>query len=283
MEEGTESQIIDTTESSIRAPPPYVEAKNSQGPAHSDILPPETLLLAGTTIHGGSSPSSPPLYRLSHAVGHLRASNTTVELFRFDYRVRDTAASATASAREKHIFSLLRPPPITGPSFEYHLESVSRSNLGQVGLRLHRPRSGFGRGFFGLSSTHASSSSASSSSSLNGYRAWRATRPREGANLEEKELVFVVHARERGRYEWRDGGEGQGRILAYETSEDGIYRLQIVETLERKWRDALVGTWCLRLWWEIAVSNVKPLAWEDVKRILQTRTHEFPAGTSAGL
>lgn len=248
-------------------PPAYTQ--DTQPVDQHDLLAPVTLLLAGTTIHSTASASSPPLYQLSKPIGHLRVSNTTVEFNRLDYRVKN---DQTTTSRQKHVFNLVEPPYLTDPTFTFHAESFSRTNVGHIGLKMHRPKS---RRFGFLSSS-------SNSSSVPGWRAIRATKPREGANLEAKETIFVIHDRERGRHEWRDGEEGDGKVLAYETAEDGIFRLQIVETMERKWRDALVATWCLRLWWEIAASNVKPRDWQEVKRILQTRTNEFPVGTGAG-
>ncbi|KAK2853224.1 hypothetical protein FQN49_005281 [Arthroderma sp. PD_2] len=226
------------TESSL---PSYSETAT---PVEDDQLPPETLLLAGTAIHSASSPTTclTPIYQLSRDISHLRQSNTKVEFTRFDHHIRSSATTntPTVGTREKHIFNLTRPPTITTPPFEYHLESVSKGNLGHVGLkRYNRVVS-------------------------SGFQAWRATLPSAGADLEAKELVFVAKARGKERYEWREGTEG-GRLLAHDTIYEGIFRLQIIETMSRKQRDALVGVWCLRAWREIANSNVEPLHWEDGK------------------
>ncbi|KAF3491627.1 uncharacterized protein GIQ15_01144 [Arthroderma uncinatum] len=218
-------------------PPSY-----SENPVETDLLPPETLLLAGTAIHSTSSPPScpTPIYQLSRDISHLRQSNTKVELSRFDHRIRNNATTNTpqVSTRERHIFNLTRPPTITTPQFEYHLEPVSSGNLGHVGLKRYH---------------HVVSS---------GYQAWRSTIPHAGADLEAKELVFVAKARGKERYEWREDTDC-GRLLAYDTIDDGIFRLQVLEAMNRKRRDALVGVWCLRVWREVANSNVEPLHRED--------------------
>lgn len=222
-------------------------------------LQPDTLLLAGTTIYSAGAASSPPLYEVSFAIGHLRESNTTVSLSRFDHVVRTTEQQVSdaltgedlapqqvprVSMRKKHIYDLKRALAVrlTNPTFTYYLESQSRGTLGHFGLKTHRHR-------FGTAS---------------GYRAYKATRPRSHADLEPQSIAFVARDRGKGRYEWRDGGSDcEKRLVAHETSENGIYKLQIVVALSQEERDALVGLWCLHLWWEIASANVEPLSWEQ--------------------
>ncbi|EEY19526.1 predicted protein [Verticillium alfalfae VaMs.102] len=75
--------------------PAYADTAST---AQDDVIPPETLLLAGTTIHSTASITSPPLYELSLALGHLTPSHQKVELSRLDYHVR-RAGVATAGDR----------------------------------------------------------------------------------------------------------------------------------------------------------------------------------------
>ncbi|OHF03990.1 hypothetical protein CORC01_00852 [Colletotrichum orchidophilum] len=239
------------------SPPSYSEGTSTKG---DGLIPAGTLLLAGTTIYTTESASSPPLYELTYPIGHLRESNTSVSFYRYEMNVRDSSSGTSGpqvSSRKKHIFDLKRDPTVTDPPFPYHLHSFSRGNVGHVGIKTHRR----------LGSS--------------GYRAWRATRPREGADLEAKEMLFVIKTRSSGRHEWRDGNDKT--VLAHETSEEGIHKLQIVVPLSRDFRDGLVATWCLRLWWEVAVSKAEPLSWGEVKRVLQYHTKEFPIGTGFGI
>ncbi|GBF61436.1 hypothetical protein TMEN_3925 [Trichophyton mentagrophytes] len=234
----------------------------TQNPSKDDQLPPETLLLAGNAIHGTSRPAScsTPLYKLSLDISFLRKNNTKVELSRFDNRIHNcnTMGSPKVSARERHIFNLTRPPTVTTPPFEYHLEPASHGSLGHIGLKRYH---------------HILSS---------GYQAWKATVARPGADLEAKAIVFTAKAQGKGRLEWREAGDG-AHLLAYDTIDDGIFRLDIIKSMPQNQRDALVGVWCLRIWREIANSNIEPVGWDGVKRILQTRTSEFPFGTGWGM
>ncbi|EXF77636.1 hypothetical protein CFIO01_03975 [Colletotrichum fioriniae PJ7] len=255
---------------SEKATPPYsggdpvadVPPSYSEGvPTTSDgLIPAGTLLLAGTTIFNTASASSPPLYELTYPIGHLRESNTSVSFYRYENSVRDSSSGISGpqvASRKKHIFDLKRDPTVTEPPFPYHLNSVSRGNVGHVGIKTHRRLGG------------------------SGYRAWRATRAREGADLEAKEMLFNIKTRGSGRQEWRDGSDKA--VLAHETSEEGIHKLQIVVPLSQDIRDGLVATWCLRLWWEIAVSKVEPFSWSEVKNVLQYNSKNLPSGARLGL
>ncbi|EFQ99915.1 hypothetical protein MGYG_02923 [Nannizzia gypsea CBS 118893] len=235
----------------------------TQNPS-DDQLPPETLLLAGDAIHSASRPASCsiPLYKLSLDISFLRKNNTKVELSRFEHRIHSRNSSPEVSARPRHIFNLTRPPTVTTPSFEYHLESVSNSNLGHIGLKRYH---------------HIFSS---------GYQAWKATIAHPGANLLAKDIIFIAKTQHKGRHkvrhEWREAGDS-GQILAYDIMDDGIFYLEIIKTMPQNQRDTLVGAWCLRVWRDIANSNIEPLTWNEVKRILGTRTTEFPLGTGWGM
>ncbi|EZF26607.1 hypothetical protein H112_01290 [Trichophyton rubrum D6] len=65
----------------------------------------------------------------------------------------------------------------------------------------------------------------------------------------------------KGRLEWRVAGDG-AHLLAYDTIDDGISRLNIIKSMPQNQRDALVGVWCLRIWREIANSNIEPVSWD---------------------
>ncbi|EFQ98822.1 hypothetical protein MGYG_01837 [Nannizzia gypsea CBS 118893] len=242
-----------TEDLQAQEPPSY-----ARNPSEHDQLPPETLLLAGDAIHSTSRPASCsiPLYKLSLDIGFLRKNNTKVELSRFEHRIhnRNTTGSPEVSAQPRHIFNLTRPPTITAPSFEYHLESTSSGSLGHIGLKRYH---------------HVLSS---------GYQAWKATIAHSGADLEAKDIIFTAKAQHKGQYEWCKAGDGY--ILAYDTIDDGIFRLEIIRPMPQNQRDALVGVWCLRIWREIANSNVEPLSLDEFKRIMQTRTYNssFRAG-----
>ncbi|KAM0330769.1 hypothetical protein ACHAQA_003723 [Verticillium albo-atrum] len=241
--------------------PPYADRASA---VQDDIIPAETLLFAGTTIHNTASITSPALYELSSALGYLTDSHQNVELSRLDYHVRRAnpayETGPEVSARKKHIYNLSKPTMIMQSNFPYYIESVRRSNLGHIGFKKRHKLAG---------STE--------------YRALRVTRPNGLAGeLKGGDVLYSVKQTAAGRFEWREG-EKNGALIAYDTNKDGIMRLQIVEAMDQSRRDALVGTWCLRVWWEISVNKQMPPTWEDVKRIVQARTSEFPMGTGVGL
>ncbi|KAL9942207.1 hypothetical protein D7B24_003733 [Verticillium nonalfalfae] len=237
--------------------PPYADTAST---VQDDVIPPETLLLAGTTIHSTASITSPPLYELSLALGHLTPSHQKVELSRLDYHVRRAGASAATAgdrgpevaARQKHLYNLSRPTAIMQSNFPFYLESVRRSNLGHVGFKKRHKMAG---------STE--------------YRALRVTRPNGVAGeLKGGDVLFSIKATAAGRWEWREGEKG-GPLLAYDTYEDGIVRLQIVEPMAQSRRDALVGTWCLRVWWDLVASKEPLLTWEQVKPLFEPGIRQY--------
>ncbi|CRK23469.1 hypothetical protein BN1723_012981 [Verticillium longisporum] len=209
--------------------PPYADAAST---VQDGMIPPETLLLAGTTIHSTASiTTSPPLYELSLALGHLTPSHQKVELSRLDYHVRRAAAAADrgpeVAARKKHMYNLSRPTAVMQSNFPFYLESVRRSNLGHVGFKKRHKMAG---------STE--------------YRALRVTRPSGVAGeLKGGDVLFSVKATAAGRC-WRT-------------------------TRTRTASDALVGTWCLRVWWEIVASKEPLLTWEQVKPLFEPGFRQF--------
>ncbi|KAM0276812.1 hypothetical protein ACHAQH_006347 [Verticillium albo-atrum] len=232
--------------------PPYVDTASS---VQNDMIPAETLLLAGTTIHSTASLTSPPLYELSLALGHLTESHQKVELSRLDYHIRRANPAETGpevSSRKKHIYNLSKPTTIMQSNFPYYIEAVRRSNLGHVGFKKRHKIAGAAE-----------------------YRALRVTRPNGLAGeLKGGDVLFSVKETAVGRFEWREG-EKKGALLAYDTYEDGIVRLKIVEAMDKSMRDALVGTWCLRVWWAISPSKETLLTWEEVKPLLQPGFRRF--------
>ncbi|KAL2106510.1 hypothetical protein VUR80DRAFT_6642 [Thermomyces stellatus] len=214
-------------------PPPYAGVLTPQA---STLVPPETLIFRGDAIHSGSAASSPRLYELSHPIGEMREFHTTVELSRVDYRMRSSsqvgAAPPDTISIRRRISTLTRPPPITAPSFPYYLEAAS-GGMGDVGLEPYsRLRS-------------------------SGYRVYKATRAKVPGEMRPLGVLFVARARGGGRYDWREGRE-DGKVLAYESFGQGFCQLQVVEGLERGWRDVLVGAWCLRLWQEVVDAEPRP-------------------------
>lgn len=207
--------------------PPYPDnGRVASPPAATDMIPPDQLLLSGDSIYTASVQTSSNashrlrLYELSHHIGHLLQSRTEVNLLRVDAQ-----RTATAARRARAIYTLHRPPRITDPKFEFYLQSTSRGNtIHDVVLEpQHKSKMAFD------------------------YRPRRASRPRPGAELVAGEPLFSATLRNGGGYDWRVGS-GEGRVLAFEVNDLEGMVLHIVEEMDRGLRDALVATWCLRIW-----------------------------------
>lgn len=217
----------------VEQPPSYVGAV---APQPSALVPPETLILRGNAIYSGSAASATQLYELSHALGEVREFHNAIQLTRFDHPMRSTSQAGTAPpdlvVSKKRVYTLTRPPPITSPPFFYYLEAAP-GRVGDVGLE---PYSRF---------------------RSSGYRVYKTTRVKGPGEMRALGVLFVARSRGEGRYDWREGRD-DGRVLAYESFGQGFCQLQVVEGLEKGWRDVLVGAWCLRLWQEVVDAEPRP-------------------------
>jgi hypothetical protein len=225
------------TESPPSPPPAYtsiVPMQEAQPPKYT--VEPSTLTLDDETIFtsntntpsSSSSPPKTPLYRLSRTVTAVTQSSSSI---RFE---RITPADKTSEeGTHNHLFYLVHPqnarfrrdvPP-------YYITSATRT-AGMLGnIRL-------------------GSSSSSSTKSLLSKEAKVLLSPGRSAEddalfaeEEEEEVIFTV------KNKWMGGGrtnwlDARGRDLAYE---DGT-QLVITREMDVDVRDALVATWCLRIW-----------------------------------
>lgn len=220
-------------------PPPYTGTE-VQIPRRDDLLQPETLILSGHAITSGTAASSPRLYELSRSMSDVRESHATIQLSRLETRARNPPRRGVTTI-SKEIYTVARPPPITMPSFPYHLEPATR---GGVSVALD-PYGGFRS--WGYGGTRRS-----------GYRVFKTVGGRGPGELRAEGVLFSARGRGEGRYDWRAGGD-RGRVLAYESHGQGFCQLQVVEGMERWVRDVLVGSWCMRLWQEAMDGEPRPV------------------------
>ncbi|KAK2017046.1 hypothetical protein LZ32DRAFT_577655 [Colletotrichum eremochloae] len=227
-------------------PPAYV----ADGAAVRERIPPDTLRLAGRSIHSATSRNidAPGRYELNHQMDFLRETDRLVEFSRIDYAIRRQAGgNAPASVPEitsqpRHAFNLERPPAILGEAFPYYIKPVSRSGLGTIGLKFAR----IGKSV---------------------CKAWRVGRKAasgkeyETPEYEARGLLFDVR-RNNDVLDWFDGEKTR---VAVEYSRDDIYSLNILVPLDQAMRDALVASWCVKLWNDLAVRFHKRLTWKEGK------------------
>jgi len=232
-ETDTKSKQDDSNTESPPSPPPsyssIIPTQEAQPPEYT-VVEPSTLILEDETIYtytntpssssSSSAPSKTPLYRLSLTVTAVTQSNSSI---RFE---RITPADKTSEEGTHLLYYLVHPqnarfrtdvPP-------YYITSTKRPNGNYGNIRIDCTKSILYTEVKALLS---------------------AGRCAEDLILfaEGKELVMFTGRTKRigGRTNWLDA---RGDEIAYE---DGP-RLVITREMYVDARDALVATWCLRVW-----------------------------------
>lgn len=214
-------------------PPSYDPDTDSTDKGPETVLP-STVYVAGRFIHP-SDPQAPPLYELSHSVGFLRDTDRKVVLSRLDYSLRGTAArTPQVVTRPRTLFDLTHRTPAELPTYPFQAEAKSRSAIGHLGIESFRPRR------FSLGSRR---------------KAFRVVRARMGT---DRRLVAgaalytaVTPSGSDGdvAWEWVDDREA---LVAREVVKEGMMSLVVTAEMAQPLRDALMASWMLRLWWELA-------------------------------
>jgi len=230
------SRLLMEDSSQLRGQPPSY-ADDQQNP--DEILKPMILLMESQFIYPESAQAS-PMYKLRLPVATLTDATDRVVLERLDYNARKLAdGSPTIVTRPRHIYNLIRPGHLMKPPYRFMLESQSRRlTLGSVGLK-------------DASFPHS------------GQRAFlmTTTSPKD-TNFTGKakdDVCFEVKEKDK-RNKWSDAA---GNTIAIEDVEAGLLRLLVIEPLTRRKLDALVGTWCLRVWEAAAAKSKQPKDWKE--------------------
>ncbi|KAI1780753.1 hypothetical protein F4818DRAFT_396731 [Hypoxylon cercidicola] len=215
-------------------PPPYVTGRRNDA---EDIIQPVILIHVGHYVRAHAV-DGPPLYQLSRDVRHASTSEAQlaqVSLERLVHSVRVGADGAPRTTqRGRHIFELKHLPSVLSTAFPYCLDAASRGALGNLALKSASfPRPG------PLRVVRIKPERRRPDAFPKGYKARR-------ESLREAELVFEV-VRKQGRYEWMSP-EGT-RLAVEDEAEDGeLARLVVMAPVTRQTMDAMVGSWCLRMW-----------------------------------
>lgn len=223
-------------------PPPYSARDDTTAAADAELVDPTILIIEGRSIHAESA-ASPPLYALSHDMRQLTESDSLVALHRVDRTVRIGADDVPRTAsRNRHVYDLKHLPPVISPNFAFALGPASRKCVGNVGFRKSaRP----GQDFKAVKTRPVRSDRFP--------KGYHARRPSE----EEMGQIFAVKRR-RETYEWRAQDQ---QLVALEDEQDGQQRLVITAPLARPTFDALVGCWCLRLWYRNVEKHKEGRPW----------------------
>ncbi|RYP80646.1 hypothetical protein DL770_006136 [Monosporascus sp. CRB-9-2] len=212
--------------------PPYEEVND--GPP-DDVLEPEVFVFGGESITCETTAST-PLYQMSWDVTTIPQKGTSVVFERIDHDPHEKAESTAPIKQQKqHLFYLAHP---AGAQYRtdrpaYYITSVSPGALGNINLETSNPK--FQKAEFkALLSPEKSAS--------------------ESPLFDEKpEPLFDVKPKWMGgRYTWTDSA---GKQVAYEDKKRDKHRLVVTAAMRRTMRDALIATWCLRLWHDTAESK----------------------------
>ncbi|KAI1371046.1 hypothetical protein F4677DRAFT_464560 [Hypoxylon crocopeplum] len=211
--------------------PPYRGAEE----VLEDVLKPTTLVLVGQSVMSEAA-TARPLYQMNWSVTSIPQKSSSVVFERVeDSTVLGVEGGISVKQSNEHLFYLAHP---AGTQYQtdtpaYYLTSVSPETLGNICLEVSRSR--FQKPEF--------------KALLNPKKRWSDT-PLFDRN---SQLLFDVKPKWMGgRYTWTDPSGAQ---IAYEDAKDDQHKLIITESIQREMRDALVATWCLRLWHDTAESR----------------------------
>ncbi|KAI0139056.1 hypothetical protein F4776DRAFT_662752 [Hypoxylon sp. NC0597] len=200
-----------------------------------DVLAPATLILMGQYVVSDVTGQT-PLYHINWDITSIPQKGSSVVFERVEEDPATGVDNAAPTKQQKqHIFYLAHPASAQYQTDTpaYYLTSVSSEMLGNIGLDKSKPR--FQKMEF--------------KALLTTGKNW-SDNPLFDSNAE---LLFDVKPKLiGGHYTWYDSN---GQLIAYEDGKAGQHKLVITTSMERKRRDALVATWCLRLWHDIAESR----------------------------
>ncbi|KAI0012633.1 hypothetical protein F4779DRAFT_16161 [Xylariaceae sp. FL0662B] len=208
------------------SPPPYIMTSHNEA---DELLQPVILTLSENFIRAQSA-NDTPLYELSRDIGRSSGGEAQVSLGRLIHRVRTNVdGTPRVTHRNRRIFELKHLPPVLSKGFPYCLDAVSQASIGNLALKTtHFPRPGF---------KVVRIKPEKEGGFPKGYRARR-------KSLKEVELVFEI-LKKQGHYEWISP---DGNRIAVEEETEDRYRLIVTAPVTRKMMDAMIGSWCLRIW-----------------------------------
>ncbi|KAI0385530.1 hypothetical protein F5Y04DRAFT_187292 [Hypomontagnella monticulosa] len=221
-------------------PPPYVTENHNEA---EELVQPVILVLVGQSIRAQTADGT-PMYELSRDIQRTSTSEgwlAQVSLERLVHSVRVSAnGNARVSHRNKHIFDLKHLPPVLSTGYPYCLDAISRNTMGNLALKpASFPRSGF---------KVVRIKPEKEDGFPKGYHARR-------ESLKEGDVIFEV-VKKRNHYEWV---QSDGDRIALEDEAEDEHRLIVTTPVTRKMMDAMIGSWCLKVWRDSIKSNSDPM------------------------
>ncbi|KFA48296.1 hypothetical protein S40293_10253 [Stachybotrys chartarum IBT 40293] len=212
-------------------PPSYEES--SAGPL-VDVLTPTVLVLNGTSIAPENDVAC-PLFQIAWDITSIPQKGTSVAFESLEYDTPEKAKASPIESRTRRLFYLAHP---AGAKFRedvpaYYITAASSDDLGNISLEPIKSRVKKTE----FTALLSSGRTASDDPLFEGNPC----------------LLFTIKTKwVGGAYEWIDT---EGRQVAHEGRKGSQHKLTITVPLESKLRDALVATWCLRLWHDTAESR----------------------------
>lgn len=193
------------------------------------------LLLSGQHVVSKVAPEA-PLYEMSRDVTSIPQKNASIIFERVeDAHVTEADTNGPGKQQKRHIFYLAHP---AGAEFQtetpaYYITSASQeATLGNIGLQSTKP-------LLQKPEFEAVLSAARTAADKPLFN-------------EHTKVIFRIRPKLlTGRYTWFDS---DGSQVALEEKKGSQRTLDITVPMKRETRDALVATWCLKVWHDIAES-----------------------------
>lgn len=221
-------------------PPAYDRLETEDTDA---LVQPVILVIEGRFIYAESAQST-PLFEVAQDIAKLSHAYSTHAFSRLDHVVKDRPGqSPRVYQRTRHIYDLKHVSPAISPNYLFQIEPTSRKSAGHLGLRKsHIPWQG--------SRIVLTQENPQASGLPKGFQAARNT---------QNELGHLFEIRRRNRkYEWATAADSR-RVAVEEDEADGQHKLIVMAPLTRQIMDALVVSWCLRLWQANCEATPKPV------------------------
>ncbi|KAI0104434.1 hypothetical protein F4814DRAFT_430751 [Daldinia grandis] len=201
----------------------------------NDALEPTTLILKDQYIAPETEPTN-WLYQIGRDVTAIPQKATSIAFEKLENnKSLEVDSSTSIESHNRHIFYLAHP---LGAQYRtdippYYLTSVSSDTLGNVSLETSKSR--LGKIAFKVL--------------VSSGRSWT-DNPLFHGNAE---LLFNVKQKwANGQYIWTNSNDEQ---VAFEDNKSDRHKLVITASMRTDVRDALVATWCLKLWHDTSESR----------------------------
>lgn len=220
------------------SPPAYDHLETEEPDA---LVQPVILVMEGRFIYAESAQSK-PLFEVAQDISKLSHAYSTHSFSRLDHVVKDRPGqSPRVYQRTRHIYNLKHVSPAISPNYLFQIEPTSRKSAGHLGLRKsHIPWQGL--------RIVLTKENPEATGLPKGYQAARNTQNETGHLFEMR--------RRNQKYEWATTADS--RRVAVEDEADGQHKLIFMAPLTRQVMDALVASWCLRLWQGNCEATPKP-------------------------